>query len=120
MGPRRLLIHLSLPDSPIFKADLHILLHFCCGLHNNLGELLHEDSPFGALPELLLLLDVLAQEVMDLLVVDLDEAAPHHVVLYALGPRDGHDLAEGTGDDAALCLGAWQAHHCECFAAACS
>lgn len=84
-----------------------------------LREILHKDSFVRAFLELHLELDVLPEQVVDLFVVDLDEAAADEVGLGGVVLGDGHDLAEGSGDDALSFLTCTSAHHGMSLAATC-
>lgn len=76
MGSRALIVHIGCPDSSVLEANIHVLLHFRNGVHLYLVQIFNEDPLFRTLLELHLGLDVLAEQIMDLFIVNFDEAAP--------------------------------------------
>lgn len=87
------------------------MLHLGYGIHLDLQEVLHEDPLIGTLLEIHPGLVILAQQVVDLLIVDLDEATADEVVLRCIVLGDGYDLTERTGNDALGLLGVISTHH---------
>jgi len=109
--PRRLRVHIGGPNRPTLKSQLHVVFHLGNGVHFNLQQLLDKNALFGTFLEVHLGLGVLAEQVVYLFIVDLDEAATNEVVLagIVLGYRD--DLAESARNDPARLLTVVAAHH---------
>lgn len=111
MRPRRLRVHIGGSSRPTLESQLHVVLHLGNGVHFNLQQLLDKDSLFGALLEVHPGLGVLAEQVVYLFVVDLDEAATNEVVLAGIVLGDRDDLAESARNDPARLLTLVAAHH---------
>jgi hypothetical protein len=111
MRPGRFCIHISGSDCPVFKADIHILLHLGYTVDFYLQQIFHEDSFFWAFLQLHFSLGVLAEQVMDLLIVDFDEAASDKMRLFGIVLGDSYDLAEGAGNDTSTFFVFVAAHH---------
>lgn len=119
MGPRALIVHIGCPDSPVLEAHIHVLLHFRDGIHLYLHQIFNENPLIRTLLELHLCLDILAEEVVDLLIVNFDEAAPDQMCLRCIVFCDGDYLTEGTRDYASSLLGVRSTYHRMCLSAAC-
>lgn len=117
MGSGGLGVHVGGSGGSVAEPNLHILLHDVGVVDLDLQQILDENPLVRALLQLHLGLDVLAQQVVDFLIVYLNEAAPDQVSLLCVIFGDGHDLREGPGDDA-LALLATGSHHGVGFAAA--
>lgn len=118
MRTRGLIIHISCPDRSIFEADIHVLLHFRYRVHLDLGEVLDKNALVRALFKLHAALDILAEQVVYLLVVYFDETAPDKMCLGGIVLRDSYYLAESPRNDASRLLGLVASHHGVCFSAA--
>lgn len=100
VGTGTLFVHVSLTNSAIFEANLHIVLHFGYGIYLHLYQILHEDTFIWALFQLHLKFDVFPQQIVDLLVVNLDKAAPDQMSLRCIIFCDSYNLTERSGNDA--------------------
>lgn len=87
------------------------MLHFGGGLYLNLGEVLDKDPLFGRLLELHPGLDVLAEQVMNFLIIDFDKAATDEMGLTGIALGECHDLTEGPRNDTLLLLAVLNSHH---------
>lgn len=109
--PRRLRVHIGGPNRPTLKSQLHIVFHLGNGVDFNLQQILNKDPLFGTFLEVHLGLDVLTEQVVDLLIVDLDEAATDEVVLTGIVLGDRDYLTESARNDPARLLTVVAAHH---------
>ena len=109
--PRRLSIHVGSSGGSVIESDVHILFHTGNGIDFELGEVFDENALVGAFLELHLGLDVLAEQVVDFLVVDFNETATYEVSLGGVVFGLGYYLTECSGDDSPVLLAAGHAHH---------
>jgi hypothetical protein len=78
---------------------LHAFQHLGSGLNNMVGEILHKDALVGRLLQLEPGFGILAEQIMDLLIVDFEKTALQEVLLIALNPSGAcHDLPECSGN----------------------
>jgi hypothetical protein len=83
-----------------------------------LGQIFHKNPFIWTFLQVHPHLAVLAQQIMDFLIVYFDETAANEVSLGSIILCDGDNLAKGAGNDSTHLLTVWNAHHCEGFAAA--
>lgn len=81
MGSRRVFIHDRLANGTILETDVHPLFHFVNGLYDVLTQVLDVDLPLLILFYLSLLLNIVAKQIVDLFIVDLEERATHQKLL---------------------------------------
>jgi hypothetical protein len=118
MRARGLCVHVGCPNRSIFEACLHILLHLGNAIDFQLKKVLHEYTLFRALFQLHPSLHILAQEIVNLLVIYLNEAAAYEMILCCLTLSKSYDLAKGSGDDSLALFALATAHHRVSFTAA--
>ena len=111
MRARRLIVHICSASGPIAEPNLHVLLHDFGVVHFDLRQIFYEYALFWAFLQLHLGLDVLAQQIMDFLIVDLDERTADEVGLRLIGFRDRDYLGESPRDDALALFRVGNAHH---------
>ena len=111
MRARRLGIHVGGSDCPAFEADLHILLHLRNAVNFDHEQILDKDAFIRTFLEVHARLVILGKQVMNLLIIDFDEAAADEMGFRCVVLGNGDDLLEGAGDDASSLFRLVAAHH---------
>lgn len=95
---RRFGVHVGCSGCSVAESDLHVFLHVLDVVDFELDQVFDVYSLLGALLQIHLRFRILAQQVVDLLVVNFDKAAPDQMSLRGVTLGDGHDLTEGSWD----------------------
>lgn len=111
MGPRGLCIHVGGSCGSIFKANVHVILHFLDRIYLYLQQILDKDSFIRRFLELHSGLYIFSKQVMDLLVVDFDKTATDKMMLARVVLCNRNDLRECSGNDTLGFLRVWKTHH---------
>ena len=117
VGAGRFGVHVGRADGSTFEPDFHVFFHFGNGVDLQLQQVLDEKALFGTLLEVHFSLGVPAEQIVNLLVIDFDEAAADEVGLGGVVLGDGDDLAEGARDYPLALVALIGPHHRVRFAA---
>lgn len=99
VGSGGLFVHGGLSNDPIFVSDLHVPLHVGNVFGQVNRQILHY-QPIRGLLQVYPGLNVLAQQVVYLFVVNLNEGALYQMLFVDLTVRNGHYLVECPRNDA--------------------
>lgn len=106
-----LFVHISLSYSPIFKPNVHVLLHFRDRIYLNLSQVFHKNAFLWTLFELHFRFYIFAQQIMYFFVVDFNKAASNEMCLWSIIFSYGYYLTKSPWDDAAWLLALSSTHH---------